>query len=121
MSPAHAAAGGSVALATVWVMGAAIGWTSMAVVVRYLEGRVPSWDISFYRALAAMLVGIGPMLWQKGRSFSSLLPKRGLFWAYFARGLVIFTAQAMYYHALMHMPLADATVLNATAPIFSVF
>jgi drug/metabolite transporter (DMT)-like permease len=117
----RAAAGGSILLATLWILGAALGWTSMAVVVRYLEGRVPSWDVSFYRALAALLVGIGPMLWQKGRNLAALLPKRELFGAYLARGLVIFTAQAMYYHALMYMPLADATVLNATAPIFSVF
>jgi len=109
----------SVPLATLWVMGAALGWTSMAVTVRYLEGRVPSWDISFYRALTALLVAAGPMLWQKGRSFESLLPRRDLFGAYLFRGLVIFSAQAAYYHALMHMPLADATVLNATAPIFS--
>ncbi len=121
MSPAHAAAGGSFPLATLWVMGAAIGWTGMAVVVRYLEGRVPSWDISFYRALTAILIGIGPMLWQKGRSFGALMPKGDLFWPYLFRGLVIFVAQAMYYHALMNMPLADATVLNATAPVFSVF
>jgi drug/metabolite transporter (DMT)-like permease len=104
-----------------WVLGAALGWTSMAVVVRYLEGRVPSWDLSFYRALAALLVGAGPMLWQKGRSFAALLPKKDLFAAYLLRGFVIFTAQAMYYHALMYMPLADATVLNATGPIFSAF
>lgn len=120
MSAPRAAAGGSILFATLWSIGAAIGWTSMAVVVRYLEGRVPSWDVSFYRALAALLVGIGPMMWQKGRSVAALLPRRGLFGAYFARGLIIFTAQAMYYHALMHMPLADASVLNATAPIFSV-
>jgi drug/metabolite transporter (DMT)-like permease len=119
MSAPHTAAGGSIPLATLWVMGAAFGWTAMAVVVRYLEGRVPSWDVSFYRALAALLVGAGPMLWQKGRSFAALLPKRDLFTAYLFRGLVIFVAQAMYYHALMHMPLADATVLNATGPIFS--
>ncbi len=121
MSLALAAAGGSVPLATVWILGAAFGWTAMAVVVRYLEGRVPSWDVSFYRALAALLVGVGPMLWQKGRSFAALLPRRDLTGAYLVRGLVIFTAQAMYYHAIMHMPLADATVLNASAPIFSVF
>jgi drug/metabolite transporter (DMT)-like permease len=102
-------------------MGAAIGWAGMAVVVRYLEGRVPSWDISFYRALVALLVGAGPMLWQKGRNIAALLPRRDLFAAYFFRGVVIFAAQAMYYHALMHIPLADAAVLNATAPIFSVF
>jgi drug/metabolite transporter (DMT)-like permease len=119
MSPARAAGGGSIPLATLWVMGAALGWTSMAVVVRYLEGRVPSWDISFYRALAALLVGVGPMLWQKGRNFAALLPKSDLFTAYLFRGFVIFTAQAMYYHALMYMPLADATVLNATGPVFS--
>lgn len=119
MNPTRTAAGGSIALATVWVLGAAFGWTGMAVVVRYLEGRVPSWDISFYRALAALVVGAGPMLWQKGRNIAALLPKRDLFTAYLFRGFVIFVAQAMYYHALMYMPLADATVLNATGPIFS--
>jgi len=119
MSPPRTAAGGSIALATLWAMGAAFGWTSMAIIVRYLEGRVPSWDVSFYRALAALLVGAGPMIWQKGRNFAALLPKRELFTAYLYRGVVIFAAQAMYYHALMHMPLADATVLNASAPIFS--
>ncbi len=113
------AAGGSIMLATLWVLGAAFGWTSMAVVVRYLEGRVPSWDVSFYRALAALLVGAGPMMWQKGRNLAALLPKPDLFTAYLFRGVVIFVAQAMYYHALMYMPLADATVLNATGPIFS--
>jgi drug/metabolite transporter (DMT)-like permease len=109
----------SIALATLFAVGAALGWTAMAVAVRYLEGRVPSWDVSFYRALAALLVGVGPMLWQRGRSFAALIPRRDLFGAYLFRGLVIFGAQAAYYHALMHMPLADATVLNASAPIFS--
>jgi len=109
----------SIAICTLWLMGAAFAWTSMAVVVRYLEGRVPSWDVSFYRAIAALLVGAGPMLWQKGRSISALLPRRDLFFSYMFRGMVIFCAQAAYYHALMHMPLADATVLNATGPIFS--
>lgn len=119
MSPPRASAGGSIPLATVWVVAAAIGWTTMAVVVRYLEGRVPSWDISFYRALAALVVGAGPMLWQKGGRLSALLPRRDLFTAYLFRGIVIFVAQAMYYHSLMYMPLADATVLNATGPVFS--
>lgn len=91
MNPSRAAAGGSIALATLWVTGAALGRTSMAVVVRYLEGRVPSWDISFYRALAALLVGVGPMLWQKGRNFAALLPRRDLFGAYLFRGFVIWS------------------------------
>ena len=119
MNPPRTTAGGSIALATAWAMGAAFGWASMAVVVRYLEGRVPSWDVSFYRALVALLVGAGPMMWQKGRTVAALLPKRDLFTAYLVRGLVIFAAQAMYYHALMYMPLADAAVLNAAAPVFS--
>ncbi len=110
----------SVGLATLWILGAVTGWSAMAVVVRYLEGRVPSWDLSFYRALVALLVAAGPMLWQKGRNLAALLPRRSLFGAYLARGLVVFTAQAAFYHALMHIALADAVVLNATVPIFSV-
>jgi drug/metabolite transporter (DMT)-like permease len=120
MTPARPGTRSSIPLATAWVVGAAAGWAAMAVVVRYLEGRVPSWDISFYRALIALLIGIGPMLWQKGRNVAALLPRRGLFGAYLGRGVLIFTAQAMYYHALMHIPLADAGVLNATVPIFAV-
>src|SRR5262245_14169544 len=108
MTPARAPAAASMPLATAWVVGAAAGWAAMAVVVRYLEGRVPSWDLSFYRALVAILIGIGPMLWQKGGSFASLLPRRDLFGGYLARGILIFAAQAMYYHALTHIPLADA-------------
>jgi drug/metabolite transporter (DMT)-like permease len=91
----------------------------MPIIVRYLEGRVPSWDISFYRALVALVIGAGPMFFLKGRKFAALLPRRDLFGGYLFRGIVIFTSQAIYYYALMHMPLADATVLNATVPIFS--
>jgi drug/metabolite transporter (DMT)-like permease len=113
--PAHP----SVLLATLWVVGAAFFWASMPIIVRYLEGRVPSWDISFYRALVALVIGAGPMFFLKGRKFAALLPRRDLFGGYLFRGIVIFTSQAIYYYALMHMPLADATVLNATVPIFS--
>jgi drug/metabolite transporter (DMT)-like permease len=113
------AANGSVPLTTLWTMGAVIGWVSMAVTVRYLGERVPSWDMSFYRALTVVMVTMGPLLWQKGPSFAALIPRRELFGAYLTRGIVIFSAQAAYYHALIYMPLADATVLNATAPIFS--
>lgn len=100
-------------------MGAVIGWTSMAITVRYLGERVPSWDISFYRALTVLLLTIGPLLWQRGARLGALLPRRDLFGAYLLRGAVVFSAQAAYYHALIYMPLADATVLNATAPIFA--
>ncbi|MCW5772239.1 MAG: DMT family transporter [Rhodospirillaceae bacterium] len=109
----------NIPLATLWALGAAFGWTSMAVVVRYLEGRVPSWDVSFYRALTALLIGAAPMYLMKGRRLSALLPRRELTGAYLVRGVIMFLAQAAYYFALMHMPLADASVLNATAPIFS--
>src|SRR5258706_12209009 len=119
MGGGRPAAGGSIILGTLWAMAAACGWTAMAITVRYLEGRVPSWDISFYRALTVILIGIGPMLWQGGGRIMSLLPRRELFWSYLFRGCLIFGAQACYYYALMHMKLADATVLNATAPIFS--
>jgi drug/metabolite transporter (DMT)-like permease len=119
MSSARISAHGSVVLATLWTLGAALGWTAMAIIVRYLEGRVPSWDISFYRALTVILIGIGPMLWQGGLRVAALLPRRDLFWDFLLRGAIIFVAQAMYYYALMHMKLADATVLNASAPIFS--
>lgn len=109
----------SVLPATLWVMGAAFFWACMPVIVRFLEGRVPSWDISFYRALVALIIGAGPMFFLKGRKLGALLPRRDLLGGYLFRGIVIFTSQAIYYYALMHMPLADATVLNATVPIFS--
>lgn len=119
MIATRTAVGGSIALATLWALGASLGWTCMAIVVRFLEGRVPSWDLSFYRAVTVILIGIGPMLWHKGGRFSSLIPRRELVWSFVLRGFFIFAGQATYYYALMNMKLADATVLNTTAPIFS--
>jgi drug/metabolite transporter (DMT)-like permease len=118
-APRAAARGRNIPLATAWMFAASAGWAGMAVVVRYLEGRVPSWDVSFYRALTALLVGFGPMLWQRGWRFASLLPRRDLTGPYIFRGVVMFAAQAAFYYSLMHMALADASVLNASAPIFS--
>lgn len=115
--PSHPS--GSVPLATLWVLGAGLFWASMPVTVRFLEGRVPSWDISFYRALVALMIGAVPMFYSRGRTLAALVPRRELFGGYVVRGVILFVSQAIYYYALMHMALADATVLNATTPIFS--
>jgi len=119
MTRVRAAARGSIALATLWALGASLGWTGMAIIVRFLEGRVPSWDLSFYRAVTVILIGLGPMLWQNGGRLSALVPRRDLVRDYMIRGFFIFAGQATYYYALMHMKLADATVINSSSPIFS--
>jgi drug/metabolite transporter (DMT)-like permease len=119
MSPPTSASGGSIPLATMWVTCGALGLTGMAVTVRYLEGRVPSWDLSFYRALTVLLIGLVPMLVRNGWRLSAVVPQQKLFWDFLLRGILIFAAQAAYYYALMNMKFADATVLNATVPIFS--
>ncbi len=106
-------------VATAWVVASGFMFAAMAVTVRYLEGRVPSTDLSFYRAIVVVLIYVFPLVLRDARGVRALLPRRGMMWTYFSRGAVVFLAQAAYYHALSYIPLAEATVLNACGPIFA--
>lgn len=91
-------------------------WTGVAICVRMLEGRVPITDLSFYRALMTVALML-PLIMRAGRVENGAPRKKVLHW-FVLRGLLIFTAQTSYYLALTYLPIAEATVLGGTTPIF---
>lgn len=91
-------------------------WTGVAIGVRTLEGRVPVTDLSFYRALTTVVIML-PLVLRAGRNGHGR-PMRNVFHWFALRGLLLFLAQSAYYFALTYLPIAEATVLNGTTPIF---
>ena len=99
-----------------WMILAVTLWTLVAVCVRMLEGRVPISDLSFYRALLSVAVMM-PLIRRAGRMGHGGPLRKAMPW-FVLRGLFIFTAQTCFYFALTWMPMAEATVLSGTTPIF---
>lgn len=91
-------------------------WTGVAICVRMLEGRVPISDLSFYRAVLTVALMM-PLVMRAGRIGHGQPLRKVLPW-FALRGLFIFTAQTCYYFALTWLPIAEATVLGGTTPIF---
>ena len=91
-------------------------WTGVAICVRSLEGRVPITDLSFYRAVLTVALMM-PLIMRAGRIGHGQPMGKVLPW-FALRGLFIFTAQTCYYFGLTWLPIAEATVLGATTPIF---
>lgn len=100
----------------VWMITAVTLWTGVAICVRTLEGRVPVTDLSFYRALTTVLIML-PLILHAGRAGKGR-PLRQVFHWFALRGLLLFLAQTAYYFALTYLPIAEATVLGGTTPIF---
>lgn len=99
-----------------WMTLAVALWTGVAICVRMLEGRVPISDLSFYRALLSVALMM-PLIRRAGRMGHGGPLRKAMPW-FVLRGLFIFTAQTCFYFALTWMPIAEATVLSGTTPIF---
>ena len=99
-----------------WMILAVTLWTGVAVCVRMLEGRVPISDLSFYRGLLSVAVML-PLIRRAGRMGHGGPLRQAMPW-FVLRGVFIFTAQTCFYFALTWMPMAEATVLSGTTPIF---
>jgi len=99
-----------------WMITAVLLWTGVAIGVRTLAGRVPVTDLSFYRALTTVMIML-PLILRAGR-IGHGRPLRSVFHWFALRGILIFLAQTAYYYAITYLPIAEATVLNGTTPIF---
>jgi len=91
----------------------ALGFSAMSVLVKVCSETLPTGEIVLARAVATLLLsfalvkraGLSPWGNQRGRLL--------------LRGGLGFTALACYYGALARLPLADATVLQNTIPVFT--
>lgn len=85
----------------------------MSFFVKLAGRRLPSQEIVLARAVISLLLTIGILKWRGTRPWGS---RPGLL---ALRGLLGFGALSCFYYSIVHLPLADATVIQYTNPVFA--
>jgi drug/metabolite transporter (DMT)-like permease len=85
----------------------------MSLLVKALGTRMPSQEVVFARAVVSMVVAY--VLVRRARP-GNWGHRKGLL---FVRGMAGFAALSCFFYALIHLPLADATVIQYTSPVFT--
>lgn len=91
----------------------ALAFSLMALLVKEAGRRLPSSEIVLVRA-AVTLAFSWALIRRAGLSWRG--NRRGLL---FLRGVLGFVALTSFYYAVVHLPLADATVIQYTNPVFA--
>lgn len=92
----------------------ALFFSVMSLLVKFAGQRLPSQQIVMARAF----VTLGLSIWAVRRAgVSPWGNRRGLL---LVRGVVGFVALSAFYHSVVHLPLADATVIQYTNPVYAV-
>jgi drug/metabolite transporter (DMT)-like permease len=101
--------------AVVWMVGALVSFTLIAVAGRAAARGVDALQIAVWRTMIGFAVLV-VIVQAQGMSFGSLASSRpGL---QLTRNLIHFTAQFSWLYALTRMPLAELTALEFTAPLW---
>jgi drug/metabolite transporter (DMT)-like permease len=85
--------------------------------IRVASAQMPNEQVVFFRNLFGLLVLV-PILWQRGGRIELKTAHPGL---HLVRSLFGLAAMYCFFHALSVLPLADAVLLNFTAPLFIPF
>jgi len=96
-----------------WILSSSVASTVMAVGVRELSSVMASMEIAFARSFVGLLIVLPVVLWRGVRH------ARSRRWPlHLLRGLLGVVAVNLGFYSLTHMPLATATALFFTAPLF---
>jgi len=97
-----------------YMIGAAFFWSLMSVFVKVVGEHLPSQQIVFVRAVVTLVYSYLLIRWSGAASLWG--DNRRLLWL---RGLFGFAALSCFFFALTKLPLADATVIHYTNPVFT--
>ncbi|MCU0896086.1 MAG: DMT family transporter [Burkholderiales bacterium] len=95
-----------------WMLVASLFFALMSGLVKLAANDYSAAEIVFFRGLFGV-VTIGGFALATGRTLATPVPRLHL-----TRGLVGFAALLLWYQAIASLPLATATTLNYTSPIF---
>jgi drug/metabolite transporter (DMT)-like permease len=96
-----------------YMAGAAFFFSLMSLLVKVAGQRLPPQEMVLARSTIGALLS---WYWLRARGFPVWGNRKGLL---LARGLVGFAALSAFFYALTHLPLADATVIHYTNPVFT--
>lgn len=102
-------------LGVLWMLGAATAFTGLYVAVRELGAVLPTFENLFFRSLFTLAL-MAPWLWrQRLQAFRFNRPGMHLL-----RGCSTFIAMSMMFYGVARSPLADASALQSTYPLFTI-
>ena len=102
-------------LGIAWMLGAAVAFSGLFVAVRELGTMLPTFEILFLRSVFTIVLML-PWLWRERlNAFRSRRPGMHLL-----RGASTFTAMSMLFYGVSQSPLADASALQSTYPLFTI-
>jgi drug/metabolite transporter (DMT)-like permease len=101
----------------VLVSSAALMFASMGGLIRLSSLQLPNEQVVFFRNLFGLLVLL-PVVWQRGERIDL---KTDYPWLHLLRSLFGLAAMYCFFYALSVLPLANAVLLNFTAPLFIPF
>lgn len=96
-----------------YMVGAAFFFSLMSLFVKVTGAHLPTMEIVFFRSLITLALS-GWMLWHY--RISPWGHARPLL---FLRGALGFAALSCFYYGVIHLPLAEATVVHYTNPVFT--
>ncbi|MCU0804363.1 MAG: DMT family transporter [Burkholderiales bacterium] len=97
---------------SLWMLVASLCFALMGALVKVASAEYSAAQIVFFRGLFGVLA-IGGFALASGRTLATPVPRMHL-----TRGLVGFSALVLWYQAIASLPLATATTLNYTSPLF---
>lgn len=98
-----------------YMAGAALLFSVMSLLVKVVGQRVPTMEVVFSRSVITLVITAG-LVRSKGLDMWGSPSSRGLL---VARGVLGFSAVACFFYALSHLPLAEATVIQYTNPVWT--
>jgi drug/metabolite transporter (DMT)-like permease len=93
----------------------AFAFSIMSLLVKVAGQRLPSQEVVMVRAIITLVLSAWGV-YHAGVPWWGSRDKRGLL---ILRGTVGFLALTCFYHSIVHLPLADATVIQYTNPVFA--
>ncbi len=96
-----------------WALLSALGFSTMALLMKRLAEQYPQWEIIFFRASINCAIVLGAMLARRQTLFPPQHRRLLLF-----RGVMGTASLVCYVEAVYRLPLSIASVLNQSTPIF---
>jgi len=98
-----------------WMTGASLFFAVGYIFVRELSPRFTAFELVFYRSLITV---IAMLPWLARVGLGRLRTRRGV--VYGGRAIITYAGMVCLFLGIVHMPLADATALVFTAPLFTI-
>ncbi len=95
------------------MVGAAFAFSLMSLLVKLVGRSLPSQEIVLVRGVVTL-----SMSWVALRA-AGVKPGGNRKWLLAVRGILGFAAVSAFFYAVIHLPLADATVIHYTNPVFT--